>query len=100
MATHSQQDLTPPAAASDERPRLSLQIPEPPSSFGFPPSPPNPGGAQGREMPQDGVIEIESAKSDFSFGDLWEACYRRKKVKSGDSTSMAWNTRRDWTTGC
>jgi hypothetical protein len=51
-------------------------------------------------MPQNGVIRFESEESN-PIGNLWEEWYRRTfKVKSGAGTGMAWNIRRDWTTGC
>lgn len=76
MARDSRQVLIPPAAASDQR-RLSLQIPESPSSSVFPPSPSNPGGVQRRE-------------NDLDFSDLWVRWYQSKfKVESDAGTGMA-----------
>lgn len=98
------------------RPHLNLLIPKlPPSSVSrtplqslSPPSPSNAGGAQrsDNKMPQNGVIEIpsdnESDESDeLSFGSLWAwNCLHKIKSKSSAGTGIAWNPRRDWTTGC
>ncbi|KAK4243071.1 hypothetical protein C7999DRAFT_18517 [Corynascus novoguineensis] len=112
MATDCQEILIP----RPIRPHLNLLIPKlPPSSVSrtplrspSPPSPSNAGGAQrsDNKMPQNGVIEIpsdnESDESDeLSFGNLWAWRYRhRSKSKSSAGTGMAWNPRRDCTTGC
>jgi hypothetical protein len=120
MATDRQKVLIPIAAAGSNRPRLNLLIPELPplilpelpsssvsrtlSGSPFPPSPYNAGGLQryDTKMEQNGMIEIPSddESDELSLDSLWKRSWDKFKPKSGASTGMAWNPRRDWSIGC
>jgi hypothetical protein len=107
MAADSQEVLIPLSAASHQRPRLNLLILEPPSSSVSPPSPSNAGSAQRSQtkMLQNSVIKHRidngsDGSDELSFGSLWEWNWHKFRSKSGAGTGMAWNPRRDWSTGC
>jgi hypothetical protein len=114
MATGCQKILIPLAEAGSKRPHLNPLIPKLPSSSvsktplrSPSPSPYSTGGTQRSNIqkPQNGLIEISSDESDesddLSVSSLLEQVWGKfKKLNSGAGTGMAWNSRRDWTTGC